>query len=725
MGPAIKLVSALLVVLALGALQIAAPSFNPAPEAPIQANQSNNNKEVIELPANTGSWQVANYQEAERGSLFFLAEESTSDGVYTLSPSLKTDVKINVTGVVARTQLSQTFRNDSKEWLNALYVFPLPENAAIDHLQMQIGERIIEGQIKEKNQAKKIYEQAKQAGKKASLIVQQRPNLFTNSIANIGPGETIVVTIEYQQTLAYEQAAYHLRFPMTLTPRYNPPASEANEELANDVQAIYSAPDNLEEDINIEVIIHTGHAGFAINKIHSESHAIDTTQEAEGDYIIRLAKQTIANQDFVLSWKPELGNTPKIAHFQQNVNGQQFGLLMIYPPDPATPTKQEIELDREVIFVLDTSGSMSGESLNQAKRALLLALSELKAKDRFNVIEFNSYAQNLWQDSKPATLAAITEARNFIVNLSANGGTEMASALNLALEQQDKQAAAGIRQVVFITDGSVGNEESLMSLISEKLHNSRLFTVGIGSAPNSYFMTEAALMGKGTYTYIGAIEQVQSKMQALLTKLANPALTDIQLMINNEVANLQTDIEFYPRVISDLYLGEPLVLSYRQSTPDIAQANLSLQGRYQQAPWALPITTSQSNRQSGLNVLWAREKISQLSRDQRKAAMDNIESTQAEYFKQQIIQTALQHHLVSQYTSLVAVDVTPSKPTSSQAYNQQVTNRIPQGNTQNPLAHLPQTATAAELKILIGALLIGVALCIQFMMRRKKPALTC
>ena len=406
-----------------------------------------------------------------------------------------------------------------------------------------------------------------------------------------------------------------------------------------------------------------------------------------------------------------------MAHFQQNVNGQQYGLLMIYPPDISTPKTQE--LDREVIFVLDTSGSMAGESLNQAKRALLLALSELKAKDRFNVIEFNSYAQNLWQNSLPATLAAITEARNFIVNLSANGGTEMASALTLALDQQGKQSTAGIRQVVFITDGSVGNEESLMTLISDKLHSSRLFTVGIGSAPNSYFMTEAALMGKGTYTYIGAIEQVQSKMQALLSKLANPALTDIQLLINNEVASLQTDIEFYPRMISDLYLGEPLVLSYRQSTPDIEHTNLSIQGRYQQQAWTMPITINQSERQSGLNVLWAREKIAQLSRDQRKATMDNLESTQAEYFKQQITQTALEHHMVSQYTSLVAVDITPSKPVDSPVYQQQVSNRLPRGS-HNPLAHLPQTATAAELQILIGCLFIGVAICMLGISRKRK-----
>ncbi|KXI29693.1 marine proteobacterial sortase target protein [Paraglaciecola hydrolytica] len=716
MGPAIKLVSALLVVLALGALQIAAPSFNSAPQAALPTNQISHSKDVIELPANTGSWQVANYQEAERGSLFFVTDDPESQGVYNLSPSLKTAVKINVTGVVARTQLSQTFKNDSDEWLNALYVFPLPENAAVDHLQMHIGERIIEGQIKEKQQAKQIYEQAKQEGKKASLIVQQRPNLFTNSIANIGPGESIVITIEYQQTLAYDQGTYQLRFPMTITPRYYPPAStdNANTENITEAQAAYAAPSAITEDINIEVTLQTG---FALRKIHSESHGIQSQESAVGNYVVQLAKQTIANQDFVLSWQPELGDTAKVAHFQQNVNGQQYGLLMIYPPDISTPKTQE--LDREVIFVLDTSGSMAGESLNQAKRALLLALSELKAKDRFNVIEFNSYAQNLWQNSKPATLAAITEARNFIVNLSANGGTEMASALTLALDQQGKQSTAGIRQVVFITDGSVGNEESLMTLISDKLHSSRLFTVGIGSAPNSYFMTEAALMGKGTYTYIGAIEQVQSKMQALLSKLANPALTDIQLLINNEVASLQTDIEFYPRMISDLYLGEPLVLSYRQSTPDIEHTNLSIQGRYQQQAWTMPITINQSERQSGLNVLWAREKIAQLSRDQRKATMDNLESTQAEYFKQQITQTALEHHLVSQYTSLVAVDITPSKPVDSPVYQQQVSNRLPRGS-HNPLAHLPQTATAAELQILIGCLFIGVAICMLGISRKRK-----
>lgn len=713
MAPVIKLASILLVVLALGALQIAVPSLNPAqtqPDQPTQAKQA-----FIELPANTGSWQVANYQEAERGSLFF---ETNPDEGLSLSPSLSTKATIKVSGVVARTQLQQTFHNNSDQWVNGLYVFPLPENAALDHLQIQIGERIIEGQIKEKQEAKQLFEQAKKDGKKASLIVQQRPNLFSNSIANIGPNETIVVSIEYQQTLAYENNAFQLRLPLTITPRYTPSSSEqvANKQKAH-TSASYQAPATLEEDISIEVTLHVG---LTLNSITSDFHTIKSQKVAEGEYSVKLAEPNIANQDFVLRWQPQLSQLPQVAHFQQNVNGNQYGLIMIYPPLSDTEKTDDLNIVmREVIFVLDTSGSMSGTSLEQAKQALLLALSDLSPVDRFNVIEFNSYAQNLWTESKKADLAAITEARNFIVNLSANGGTEIASALNLAFEQTSTKSER-LRQIVFITDGSVGNEEALMQLITEKLQDSRLFTVGIGSAPNSYFMTEAALMGRGTYTYIGSIEQVKNQMLGLLNKLAHPALTDIQLQTNDSNIKAQTAIELYPKVITDLYLGEPLILSYRQNLAATnEEANLSLVARYANAVWHQPLSLGAKRQQSGLNVLWARQKIDQLSRDQRSAMLDNPSNEQLEKFKQDITQTALEHHLVSQYTSLVAIDLTPTKPADLLAANSQVANRIPKGSTaSSPLAQLPQTATTAELNLLIGLLLLGGALCMRIIPRK-------
>lgn len=715
MAPVTKLASILLVVLALGALQIAVPSLNP-PQTHVQQENEKNTKNVIELPANTGSWQVANYQEAQRGSLFF---QKTNSADFHLSPNLSTRAKINVSGVVARTQLTQSFHNSSDQWVNGLYVFPLPENAALDHLQMQIGERIIEGQIKEKQQAKQLFEQAKQEGKKASLIVQQRPNLFTNSIANIGPDETIIITIEYQQTLSYEHNAFQLRLPLSITPRYVPAATATEADVQiSDLPPTYPVPEILNEDISIEIRLH---AGVTLDSVTSDFHNIKSQKVTEGEYFVQLEDQNIANQDFVLRWQPQLGHSAQVAHFQQNVNGNQYGLVMIYPPlQEAEKNRQLPALQREVIFVLDTSGSMSGTSIEQAKQALLLALSDLNPTDRFNVIEFNSFAQNLWTQSKPAELAAITEARNFIVNLSANGGTEIASALNLAFAQTDKKDDR-LRQIVFITDGSVGNEDALMQLITEKLQDSRLFTVGIGSAPNSYFMTEAAKMGRGTYTYIGSVEQVKSQMLSLLQKLAHPALTDIRLQLDGSALKAQSAVEFYPNVIGDLYLGEPLILSYRQSSSHITEgSNFDLLARHANTAWQSNLSLNVKSQQSGLNVLWARQKIAQLSRDQRSVMLDKPSAAQLEKFKQEITQTALDHHLVSQYTSLVAIDISPTKPAAMPVHDSQIPNRIPAGSSANyTLAQLPATATTAELNILLGLLLIGSALCIRIVTPKK------
>jgi Ca-activated chloride channel family protein len=385
----------------------------------------------------------------------------------------------------------------SKHWDNALYVFPLPEDSAVDHLLMTVGERKIEGQIKEKTEAKKVYLQAKAQGKKASLVAQQRPNMFSSSIANIGPGETIEVSIEYQQKLHFDRQQYSLRFPMTITPRYFP--SHMTEEPQ--IQPEFSQSMYNEQNTDIESQVNL-HAGFEVQDIKSEFHAISVKQLTQAPL-------------------------------------------------------------RELIFVLDTSGSMEGDSIKQAKKALLIAIEQLKTTDNFNIIEFNSYAQNLWKLPKLADPNNKEDAKHFVNSLSANGGTEMESALKLAFSQPKMGLSNTLRQIVFITDGSVGNESPLMQLISNKLENSRLFTVGIGSAPNSYFMSEAAKMGRGTFTYIGSVDQVQEKMLTLLTKLQHPAITDIELQLNANTLQSNRLLEFYPNVISDLYKGEPLVFSYR------------------------------------------------------------------------------------------------------------------------------------------------------------------
>ncbi|WP_339719221.1 marine proteobacterial sortase target protein [uncultured Paraglaciecola sp.] len=710
-----------LVVIAIGALQFAVPAFtnkqNIAPTSnAIGTPNTQQNSTLSNQP-------VGENQNTLSGTLYFIKEHNVADETsyqHLQSPVLKTKVDIKVTGIIARTTVTQTFKNAGKDWVDALYVFPLPENAAVDHLLMTVGERKIEGVIKEKAEAKKIYLQAKAQGKKASLVAQQRPNMFSNSIANIGPGEMITVNIEYQQKLNFEQQQYSLRFPMTITPRYMP--NNTSEDPKIPVKLSPSHPQNsIELQVNL-------HAGFEVQDIKSEFHPITVTQLSDGSQNIRIQKDTVANQDFVLNWRPEFGAAPQSGHFTQLVNGDEYGLVMLLPPVKNDPVKAS-QL-RDVIFVLDTSGSMEGDSIQQAKTALLLAIDQLKVTDTFNIIEFNSYAQNLWKIPKPAHSNNKQEAIRFVNSLSANGGTEMQSALKLAFSQPKVNEPNILRQIIFITDGSVGNEESLMQLIHSRLENSRLFTVGIGSAPNSYFMSEAAKMGRGTFTYIGAVNQVQEKMQSLLTKLQHPAITDIELQLNARTLGSNQQLEFYPNVISDLYRDEPLVLSYRLTNSKIESdkgtsilSKVNLSARYQGKAWENPLVLNAQTRQSGLNVLWAREKISQLTRDKRQASMRAYSSgAEQDEYKSQITDTALSHHLVSQYTSLVAVDVTPTRPTEVQSKSQKVANSVPSGTSNQRIqaqGTLPQTATLAQLKIIFGLILIGLTICMHLLIKRK------
>ncbi|MEP1444503.1 MAG: VIT domain-containing protein [Paraglaciecola sp.] len=709
-----------LVVIAIGALQFAVPAFTSkqnltANSKTIKTPNQHKNSPLVNQP-------ISDIQNPLSGTLYLTKELNAQDKKsyqHAISPVLGTKVDIKVTGIIARTKLTQTFKNAGKDWVDALYVFPLPENAAVDHLLMSVGERKIEGVIKEKTEAKRVYLEAQAQGKKASLIQQQRPNMFSNSIANIGPGETIEVTIEYQQKLHFEHQQFSLRFPMTITPRYMPNSATHAPLIQPDFPL---TPPKTAIDLQVNL-----QTGFEVQDINSEFHPITVKRLSDGSHNIQIKKDSIANQDFVLNWRPELGAIPQSAHFTQLVNGDEYGLVMLLAPNTTEPA--ESAQSREVILVLDTSGSMEGDSIKQAKTALLIAIDQLKVTDTFNIIEFNSYAENLWKRPKPATPNYKLEAKHFVNSLSANGGTEMQSALKLAFSQPKVNDSTTLRQVIFITDGSVGNEESLMQLIENELADFRLFTVGIGSAPNSYFMTEAAKMGRGTFTYIGSVNQVQQKMLRLLTKLQHPAITDIELHFADTTVNTNRKLEFYPNVISDLYKDEPLVISYRLSTTNkedsehFPLSNINLSAQYQQKSWVNDLQLNAQTRLSGLNVLWAKEKISQLTREKRRASMrlNDTEAEQLEY-KNQITTTALTHHLVSQYTSLVAVDVTATRPSDAKSTNHRVANTLPKGTSNQQvqlLGRLPQTATPAQLKILIGLFLIGLTICMHLLTKRK------
>lgn len=534
--------------------------------------------------------------------------------------------------------------------------------------------------------------------------MQERPNLFKNSVANIGPGERIQVTIEYQQAISYDQNTFSLRFPTTVTERYLPMVNMPNSNVEVDesgwgiTQPFYgqTAQDIDQEStapLNKVAMNITLNTGFELHEIVSEFHPIAQTQTDPGRYEVSLKQDMIANQDFVLHWQPKPNQHPKAAHFVQQTKQGSYGMVMLMPPDVSV---EQQSLAREVVFVIDTSGSMSGDSMQQAKMALSYAVQDLPATDTFNLIEFDSEASQMWSSAQSATPENKAFATNYIAGLSADGGTEILSALQLALGQQSEQVK-GIRQVIFITDGSVGNETQLFAYIQDNLQKSRLFTVGIGSAPNSFFMSEAARMGKGTFTYIGSINSVQQKMQSLFTKLTHPVLADLLI-------NFSEDVEFYPRNMPDLYKGEPLMVSYKG---DSQIDNLTITGTLKNQYWQKAMSLQNGAKQHGLDVLWARRKIAQLNRD--KLFGEDFEG-----LNKQILAVAMDHHLVSSMTSLVAVDRTPTALDVS--HDSQVKNVVPKGMRQGVL---PQTATPAQLQFLLALFLMGAALCTVIFTRSR------
>ncbi|MDC0598292.1 marine proteobacterial sortase target protein, partial [Gammaproteobacteria bacterium] len=485
-----------------------------------------------------------NPEETQSGALFLRsANGNTQTAVH-----LQTQINMRVEGMINRVSLRQSFSNNSNEWQEGVYVFPLPEDSAVNHMQMLLDERVIVGEIHEKAEAQKIYQQARSEGRKAALVEQQRANMFTQSVANIGPGETITIELQYVQAVRYDSGQFSFRFPMTLTPRYIPGVPlrqllqtqefiSAGSGWATPTNQVPDAdkitpPYLASNQYNVATLSIDLDAGLPLSNISSPSHALNITEltgpTQQNKYQLSFSSgQENMEKDFELQWQPQAGAEPQAASFIEHAGENSFVQLMLLPPQIEN---EDHSLNRELILILDTSGSMGGSSIVQAKLSVELALAGLRSDDRFNVIEFNSSHRALFPAAVPATQQNRQTALNFVRNLQANGGTNMAPALLQAFttNENDEQPTQ-LKQVVFITDGSVGNESELFTLINNRLDKARLFTVGIGSAPNSLFMRKAAQFGRGTYTYISSTEQVSTQMNTLFRKLENPAMADIQI----------------------------------------------------------------------------------------------------------------------------------------------------------------------------------------------------
>jgi len=601
---------------------------------------------------------------------------------------LTSEYTVDITGIFAQVTLKQTYHNNTSNWVEeGLYAFPVAHNAAVYQMKFIIGERIIDGEIHEIKQAQKIYQQAKNQGLAASIVKQYRPNLFTTEVANIMPNEKVQVQISYQQTLKYDAGHIDFRLPLAIKSRY------MQEQFLADSDTSGSKVENLQDSnlptttINVNnsrTINITLEAGFELSELKSLYHDVSIQSTKVFQHIKLNDNRLYDDNDFVLRWYPIEGNEPQAAMFSEKLDGQEYVLLMLLPPN----ISQSVDQQREVVFIIDTSGSMHGQALNAAKDALFFGLTQIKPNDKFNIIEFNSYATELFSNSVMANSENLDKAIDFIDKLKSDGGTNMGPALSLSM--QDDVDATYLKQIIFITDGSMGNEAQLFRQINQQIGKARLFTVAIGSAPNNYFMNKAALIGRGTYTNIANLNDVDNSMNELFIKLSSPALTDVAIEWNgNAIQN--------PKIIPDLYMDQPVIVTAKIKSFD---SNIVLSGYTDKNTFSKQFNLNKDGLSKGIAKLWARNQIEDFTDDYMLGGEMNSDRLQ-----QQITDIALKYHLVSKFTSLVAVDKTPdmSRLVAIQAQALNRTKTI-------ALANYPQTALGWKLQMLIGLVFMFLAL---------------
>jgi Ca-activated chloride channel homolog len=593
---------------------------------------------------------VAAQTEETTGSLMVLAPDGK---LKTQCPLKHTDVKVEISGFLSRVVVTQDFENPFKEKIEAVYVFPLPHNSAVDDMTMLVGDRVVRGKILPREQAQAVYEAAKAGGQVASLLDQERPNIFTQSVANILPGEKIKITISYVETLKYEDGAYEFVFPMVVGSRYVPGNANSAQPGNGFAPNTNQVPDGSRitpqpaasgmragHDVSLDISID---AGLAIDDLTSKTHPISTERESPARARIRLKNQeTIPNKDFVLRFDVA-GRAIQDAVLTHRTAKGGFFTMILQPPERVTA---EDVMPKELVFVLDTSGSMSGFPIEKAKETMKLALDSLYPSDTFNLITFSGDTHILFEQPVPATPENLQKAQNFLTSRQGSGGTEMMKAIKAALDPSDRQGH--IRIVCFMTDGHVGND---MAIIDEvrKHPNARVFAFGIGSSVNRYLLDKVSEEGRGEVGYVALTDDGSAAAKRFHQRIRNPLLTDIAVEWNGvSVADI------YPQRIPDLFGAKPVVLTGRYLNS--GSGTLRLKGKMAGNDFVrdIPIQFPDNEaRHDVLAALWARQRIDDLmGRDLAGAQTSNMRPD----LKETITQLGLEFRLMTQFTSFIAVE---------------------------------------------------------------------
>lgn len=563
------------------------------------------------------------------------------DGMDTATDSFplkETNVSVNINGIFAETFVTQTYSNEGQEPINATYVFPASSRVTIHGMKMEIGDEIITAKIKEKEEARHDYEQAKSEGKSASLLEQQRPNVFTMDVANVMPGDIIRIELHYTEMITPTDGIYQFVFPTVAGPRYTSPSVpkslKAETWIASPFLRLGDTP---REKYNINVNLS---AGVPITDLQCGSHKIDVAWDNQTSARISLSnpEEFAGNRDFILDYKLT-GTEISSGLMLGTGESENFFLLMVQPPERYTP---ETIPPREYIFILDVSGSMYGFPLDTSKELIRNLAGSLRETDRFNVILFSDSLIQMSPESVPATAENVQKAFALIDNEEGGGGTELAPALETALAIPASPGAA--RSVIAITDGYISGEREIFDIIGRNIGTTNFFSFGIGSSVNRYLIDGIAKTGLGESFVVTDPSEAAATADRFRTYIQSPILTDVQVTYDGFDVY---DIE--PPTLSTLFASRPIVLFGKwKGEPS---GTIHITGKTGGRDYAEDIPVSAAIPLEANNIiqyLWARTRVERLT------DYGMTEDLQANA-KKEVTELGLRYSMMTPYTSFIAV----------------------------------------------------------------------
>lgn len=626
-------------------------------------------------------------------------------GLHVLSPDGQevfplqhTEVMAKIAGNVSRVEVTQTFANPFEKPLEAVYVFPLPDEAAVDDMEIKVGDRIIRGAIEKRAQAQKIYQQAKQQGKTAGLLEQQRDNIFTQSLANIKPGEKIDVTIRYTESLKFPGGDYEFVFPMVVGPRYISSTSQVSD--ASQITPPTLPESRSGQDIGVTVEIE---AGVPVSNVRSPSHQIHTTQDGR---VLRMQldrKDTIPNKDLIVRYQVAGKETQSTVLASRDERGGHFATYLI----PAVAYQSNQIVPKDVVFLIDTSGSQAGAPMEQSKALMRRFVNGLNPNDTFTIIDFANTATVLSPTPLQNTAQNREKAIAYINRLEADGGTELLNGIKTVLNFPTASSGR-LRSIVLLTDGLIGDDNGAIAEVQSKLKpGNRLYSFGVGSSVNRFLIDRLAEIGRGTAQVVRGDEPTEKVVENFFGQINNPVLTNI------EVKWLGVGIpEIYPLKPPDLFANQPLVLFGRKQ--DGSSGSLRITGiaaggkRYEKT---IPVEF-EGGGNPAIAQLWGRSRI--------KYFMDRMFYAETPSGVKQVTDTAIAYRLLSKYTAFVAVSEEVRVNADNNKLRVDVPVETPDGmSTQPPSA---PKATVPEPSEILGNILAIVALGIYFAWKRLRSS---